>query len=64
VVAGVDVDADAVEGDRGTLSSDRGDADSAGVDVDGLDGLEILSEYLQETLRRSHIRQLGRSSLH
>jgi hypothetical protein len=63
-VGGVDVDVDAIEWGRGTSSSDAGDADSAVVDVDGLDGLEILSGYLQETLRRSHIRHIGRSSLH
>lgn len=64
MVASVDVDADAIQGDRGTPSSDTGDADSTGVDVDGLDGLKTVSGYSQETLRRSHIRQLGRSSLH
>lgn len=64
MVASVDVEADAMTGDRGTPSSDTGDADSAGVDVDGLGGLKTVSGYLQETLRRSQIRQLGRSSPH
>jgi hypothetical protein len=64
VVTGVDVDADGIEGDRGMPSSEMGEADNAGVDVDRLDGLEILSGYLQETLRRSHTRQIGRSSPH